>query len=170
MNKHPLLRYLFIASLISIFFQLGSGIFSIAKDPTSSILSQADKIRDVNPDIARKMEELAYEVQTNKYFQVMPYINLLFLLFSLLSVVMMWQLNKNGWYLYVFAEISPHLLTLIRWGDYVKYYTLMSGTNYYAVIYILITLAFDILFIGLYWYALNKSSNHSRNDTSQLTG
>jgi hypothetical protein len=44
MNKHPLLRYLFIASLISIFLQLFSLTINIIKDPKEELLKNAEKI------------------------------------------------------------------------------------------------------------------------------
>lgn len=81
-QKHPLLRYLFIASLVSIFIQFVSLGFSLVKDHKKELLESAEKIEEFKPEMADQLRELAYEYDTNKYLKVMPYVNLFFLILS----------------------------------------------------------------------------------------
>lgn len=173
MKKHPLLRYLFITSLTAIMIQLVSLSVNLLRDPKKSMLEQAEKLRDIKPDLANKLEELAYEYETNKYFKVMPYLNLFFLLLSLTAVVLMWQLNKKGWYLYLLSEFVPYVLSVLTWENYVKYMSGMGGkTTVVASTFIM--LAFDILFAGLYFYALRETKKLSiqsdRSNSEGITG
>lgn len=156
MKKHPLLRYLFTLSLISIILQVVSLSTNLVKDPQKTLAEQAEKLRDIKPDMANQLEELAYEYQTNKYFQVMPYINLFFILCSLLAVILMWQVKKNGWYLYLFAEFAPYILSIFTWEDYIKYMSAMGGKSI-VIASTFVLFAFDILFAGLYFYALRET-------------
>ncbi|GAB4200993.1 MAG: hypothetical protein Fur0023_04920 [Bacteroidia bacterium] len=157
MKKHPLLRWLFIASLVTVIIQFGSTSVNLLRNPKDALLKQAEKMRNISPNMANQMEELAYEYDTNKYFQVMPYINLLFLIISLVSVILMWQLKQQGWYLYLFAEFFPYVFSITNWEDYTKYY---AGWNKSVVLSMtLVMVALDILFAGLYYYALRESKN-----------
>jgi hypothetical protein len=165
-QKHPLLRYLFIASLVSIFIQFVSLGFSLVKDHKKELLESAEKIEDFKPEMADQLRELAYEYDTNKYLKVMPYVNLFFLILSTVSVVLMWQLNKKGWYIYLFAEFAPYIISIVTWDDYAKYSALMGGGK--SVIAItFITLAFDILFAGMYFYALRETEKLQTLTTSE---
>jgi uncharacterized membrane protein SirB2 len=173
MNKHPLLRYLFIASLISIFLQLFSLTINIIKNPKEKLLKDAEKYESIKPEIAEKMRDLAYEYETNKYFKIMPYLNFLFLFTSGVGVVLMWQLKKVGWYIYLFAEFMPYVLSIFTWEDYSKY-NIMFGGEKSLIVYTFVLLAFDILFAGLYFYALRESEKlnainaNTDSDSSQL--
>jgi len=174
MNKHPLLRYLFIASLISIFLQLFSLTINIIKSPKERLLKDAEKIESIKPEIAEKMRDLSYEYETNKYFKIMPYVNFLFLVISGLGVALMWQLKKMGWYIYLFAEFMPYVLSIFTWENYKKY-SIIYGGEKLLIVFTLILLAFDILFAGLYFYALRESeklnnfNTNTDSDSSQLS-
>ncbi|GIV27264.1 MAG: hypothetical protein KatS3mg027_1078 [Bacteroidia bacterium] len=173
MQKHPLLRYLFIASLTAIIIQLISLSINLVKDPKKSMLEQAEKLRDIKPDMANQLEEMAYEYETNKYFKVMPFVNLFFILLSLVAVVLMWQMNKKGWYVYLFSEFAPYVLSIFTWEDYIKYTSGFGGKTM-AIASTLIMLAFDILFAGLYFYALRETekladSNNTDNNNESIT-
>jgi uncharacterized membrane protein len=174
MNKHPLLRYLFIASLISIFLQLFSLTINIIKNPKERLLKDAEKYESIKPEMAEKMRDLAYEYETNKYFKIMPYLNFLFLVISGLGVALMWQLKKVGWYIYLFAEFMPYVLSIFTWEDYKKY-NIMFGGEKSLIAYTFVLLAFDILFAGLYFYALRESEKlntinaNTDSDSSQLS-
>lgn len=166
MKKHPLLRYLFIASLVAIIIQFSSTGYNLIKNPKDSLLERAETLRAIKPDIANQLEELAYEYDTNKFFQIMPYINILFLLISLVAVVMMWQLKKKFWYLYLFSEFFPYTISLFFWGESKKYYAGWGQGMIISMTFVM--LAFDVLFAGLYYYALRESqklSELSQNET-----
>ncbi len=163
MKKHSLLKWLFIASLVSIIIQLGSTSFNLLRNPKDALLKQAEMMKNINPSMANQLEELAYEYDTNKYFQLMPYVNLLFLIISLISVILMWQLKQQGWYLYLFAEFFPYVFSVSNWDDYAKYY---AGWNKSVVLSMtLVMIALDILFVGLYYYALRESKK--MNDSAK---
>lgn len=157
MQKHSLLRYLFILSLTGIILLFLSYGWNIIKDQKKELLEQAEKLRELKPALADKLEEMAYEYETNKFYQLMPYINLLFLLLSLVGVILMWQLNWKGWYIYLFAEFAPYILTLVLWKEYSHYSDLMGMSSASSIVITLIYVGFDILFAGLYYYALKES-------------
>jgi len=59
---------------------------------------------------------------------------------SLIGIIMMWRLNKIGFYIYVFAEITANFLSLnLNTGEQNQAY---SGLVFYIFI--------DLIFIGLY--------------------
>ncbi len=165
MKKHPYLRYLFIASLTAIIIEVISTGVSIFKDQKQSLHEQAEKIKDMNPTLSAKMETMAYEMDTNTYYKVQPYITLFFILLSLAAVIMMWQLNPKGWYLYLLAEFAPYLITIVKWKEYSAFSSFGGFGSGMAVTMLLIMGAFDILFAGLYYYALKESEKLNAETT-----
>jgi len=87
---------------------------------------------------------------------------------------LMWQLKKVGWHIYLFAEFMPYLLSIFTWENYKKYNIIYGGEKL-LIVFTLILLAFDILFAGLYYYALRESEKlntinaHSDSNSSQFS-
>lgn len=75
---------------------------------------------------------------------------------SLIGIIMMWRLNKIGFYIYVFAEITANFLSLnLNTGEQNQAY---SGLVFYTFI--------DLIFIGLYFMNLkhmNKNKTQINN-------
>jgi len=70
---------------------------------------------------------------------------------SLIGIIMMWRLNKIGFYIYVFAEITANFLSLnLNTGEQNQAY---SGLVFYIFI--------DLIFIGLYFMNLKHMNKNN---------
>lgn len=155
MKKYFLLKYLFIASLINIIIQISQNIYNLTQDPQERILNAAEKIKNKMPSMAEKLETIAYNPDAMKYIKTTLYFNLLFLILSLVAVSLMWQLKFLGWYLYLLSELGIYLFYIFTWNTYKQSQT--EFNTYISAIQLSISFAFDVLFIGLYYYALKQS-------------
>ena len=75
---------------------------------------------------------------------------------SLIGIIMMWRLNKNGFYIYVFAEITANFLSL----------NLNTGEQNQPYSGLVLPILIDLIFIGLYFMNLkhmNKNKTQINN-------
>jgi hypothetical protein len=108
--KRPqLLTVLCVLSFIMCAFTIISTIMNIAQNSPESHQKSVEQIRSFNPAMADQMEDTFLMMESNTYLKLSPYINLVFMLGSFLGVMMMWKLNKKGFYIYAVAEILPYI-------------------------------------------------------------
>jgi len=75
---------------------------------------------------------------------------------SLIGIIMMWRLNKIGFYIYVFAEITANFLSL----------NLNTGEQNQPYSGLVLPILIDLIFIGLYFMNLkhmNKNKTQINN-------
>jgi hypothetical protein len=106
------------------------------------------------------LQEISQESYDNaiaalQYKDINAIFGILTPILSLIGVIMMWNLKKPGFILYVFAEILPYILIAFTTG--MTTFKAMGGAmeNFQSVIYVVMALmvVFDIAFIIM--YALN---------------
>jgi hypothetical protein len=108
--KRPqLLTVLCVLSFIMCGFTIISTVMNIAQNSPESHQRSVEQIRTINPAMADQMEDTFAMMESNIYLKLSPYINLIFMLGSFLGVMMMWKLNKTGFYIYAVAEILPYI-------------------------------------------------------------
>lgn len=69
---------------------------------------------------------------------------------SLIGIIMMWRLNKIGFYIYVFAEITANFLSL----------NLNTGEQNQAYSGLVLPILIDLIFIGLYFMNLKHMNKN----------
>jgi hypothetical protein len=108
--KRPqLLTVLCVLSFIMCAFTIISTAMNIMQNTPESHQKSVEQIRTINPAMADQMENTFLMMENNTYLKLSPYFNLLFMLGSFLGVMMMWNLNKKGFYIYAVAEILPYI-------------------------------------------------------------
>jgi hypothetical protein len=102
----------------------------------------------------QQMSQEGYDAAVNalQYKNINAIFGLLTPLLSLFGVIMMWNLKKAGFILYVFAELLPYLLIFLTTG--LKSVTAMGGMmeNFQSIIYVvmIMVVVFDLAFIIMY--------------------
>jgi hypothetical protein len=128
----------------------------VGKPSAEEQYEQIEKLREVNPEMADKMEA-AYQAQDQGNQTVGLALNLIALALSAYGAYMMWQLKKTGFYVYVAAEILPYFGFLTGGSEMVL--ASMGGPGMAAMVIGVMAL-FDIIFIIL--YAVNLKHMRAR--------
>lgn len=115
---------------------------------------QMEIIKAMNPEGYGAMIEMVKTKDSTALF------NLFIQLLSLLGVVMMWQLNKKGFYIYVFAELFYYVISLLISG--------VSGLSAIAnsfgeatgslILVMILMILVDLFFISIYYKNLKFMS------------
>jgi hypothetical protein len=99
--------------------------------------------------------EAADQVDEARKFSLINYCAfLVFQIISLFGVIMMWKLNKRGFYVYVAAELLPYLVIvggfLIGGMEAIKGLTYDENVEYYIYGFFAVMAVIDFVFIFLY--------------------
>jgi hypothetical protein len=111
-------------------------------------LAEVDKLRSIKPEIADQMEEYI-ENQTREMELMQTGITLVAVGFSAFGAMMMWQLRRRGFYLYLVGEFVPYLAFLFDGGRSMKMMGAMLGPSG-GYIMLGVMLLFDAIFVALY--------------------
>lgn len=147
------LQTLCILSFIACGIMLIFGLFGL-KNLFSTVEELAS---DENMMMLQQMSEESYEnaVAALQYKDINAIFGVLTPALSLIAVIMMWNLKKAGFILYVFGELLPYVLITFTTG--MSTFKTMGGAmeNMQSVIYVVMVLVvvFDIAFMIM--YALN---------------
>jgi hypothetical protein len=118
----------------------------VGKPSPEEQYEQLEKMREVSPEMADKMEA-AWEAQENSNQTVSLAVNLVGLALSAFGAFMMWQLKKQGFYVYIAGEAIPYLGFLTGGGEAM---TLSMGGPAMAAIVVGLMVLFDLAFIIMY--------------------
>jgi hypothetical protein len=147
------LQTLCILSFIGCGIMLLFGLFGL-KNLFSTIEELA---AEENMQMLQQMSQESYDnaIAALEYKDINAIFGVLTPALSLMAVIMMWNLKKAGYILYVFAEILPYALIAFTTG--MSTFKSMGGAmeNFQSVVYVVMALMviFDIAFIIM--YALN---------------
>lgn len=150
--KRPqLLTVLCVLSFIMCAFTVISTIMNIAQSSPESHQRSVEQIRTINPAMADQMEDTFLMMESNAYLKLSPYINLVFMLGSFLGVMMMWKLNRNGFYIYAVAEILPYISYLFIDASKMSIPGLSAGMGSALVMVgLILSILCDLVFVFLY--------------------
>src|SRR5687768_819054 len=102
------LSVLCILTWISCGLLLITTLWGVFNKPTpEEQFEQVEQMREVSPEAAEKMEA-AFEAQNNSNQTVGLALNLVAIALSAFGASMMWQLKRNGFYVYVAGEVIPY--------------------------------------------------------------
>lgn len=150
-HRSQFLTVLCVLSFICIGFTILSNIYSAVKNTPENMQKSIEQVRAVSPEMADQMENNMIAMQNNTYMKISPYLSIVFVLISLMSVIMMWNLNKNGFYIYSIAELLPYIGFFFMDSKSITIPGLPA--NYGSILMMVgfvLMLLFDILFVVLY--------------------
>jgi hypothetical protein len=158
--KRPqMLTVICILSFIMCGLGLLGGIWNIVQNTPEHMAEGIEKMRQFSPEMADKMEENMEAMQESTYMQISPYLNLVYVLVSFMGVLMMWKLQKKGFYVYLAGEILPYLGFVVAGKESMA---MMSGPpgsgggEMMGVIILGLMVVFDAVFIIMYAVNLKK--------------
>lgn len=144
------LQVLCILSFIACGFLLITGAFGLKNIFLTIEELAAGEDMQALQNISQETYERA--VAALKYKDINAIFGFLTPVLSLIAVIMMWNLKRPGFILYVFAEIIPYILIAFTTG--LETFNMSGGMmeNYQSLIYVIMTLVvvFDIVFIIMY--------------------
>ena len=149
-KRPPFLQVIGILSFVGCGIMILVGLFGLK----NLFHTPEEILSDQNFQMMKQMSEESYNAiaESLQYKNINAICGLLFPLLSLIGVIMMWNLKKTGFYIYVIAELLPYILSIALGG--VKSIQAMGGMmpNMESLIYVVMGLmiAFDIAFIIMY--------------------
>jgi hypothetical protein len=126
------------------------GIWGVIRNTPENMAESIEQVRQFKPEVADEMEQNMIEMQESTYAQISPYLNFVYILISFLGVLMMWKLNKKGFYVYLIGELLPYIGFLVAGKQMMS---MMSGGGMMkgvGMIMVLLMLVFDAAFIVMY--------------------
>ena len=146
--KHSqLLTVLCVLSFIMCAITIITTAINIMQDTPESHQKSIEQIRTINPAAADQMENTFLMMENNTYLKLSPYFNLVFMLGSFLGVMMMWKLNKKGFYIYAVAEILPYISYLFVDGSKMAIPGLSPALMMVGLVFMILC---DLVFVFLY--------------------
>lgn len=149
--KRPqLLTVLCILSFIMCGISVLSNIYSLYQNQPEVMQKNIEQMRAFSPEMADKMEDQILAMADNPYMKIAPYLTFVYILVSFLGVIMMWNLKKNGFYIYAIAEILPYTGFIFMGKNSLSMMSGGFGGATAGMILIIVMVVIDLVFVGLY--------------------
>lgn len=152
-KKPQFLTIICVLSFITCGFLFLATIYGMIMNTPENQMENIERMREISPAAADKMEQALIDQQNSVMGQIQPYINLLFVLLSFLGVLQMFNLKKMGFYIYTFAELFPFVFMLFSSKEMVGILKISMGEESgeaAAYLGMAILLFFDLAFIVMY--------------------
>lgn len=130
-----------------------SALFGLVGQSTAKQQESIEQIREMDPETADRMEEVINEAQVDGTSKTInTTISFLAVILSAIGAVMMWQLKKTGFYIYVVAELLPYLGFAIGGANAMSAMSSMAGGMGAAIAGVVVGMMviFDLAFIIMY--------------------
>lgn len=146
------LTVLCILSFIMCGLMCLGAIYGLVKNNPENLQESLEKMREVSPQMADQMEENMVSMQESTYGQISPYLSFLYVILSFLGTMMMWKLNKKGFYIYIAGELLPYLGFIVAGKQAMSMMSAMGGgaAESIGIIVMVFMLLFDAGFIVMY--------------------
>ena len=155
--RSELLKVLCILSFVMCGVNLLIGVLNIYQSSPEVIAKNIEQIRDIKPEMADQMENQMIAMQDNTYAKLAPYLNFVYILISFLSVMMMWNFKKTGFYIYSIAEILPYTAFIFLGKNSMN---MMAGAGENMAMAGMVAMVFmviiDLVFVVLYSKCLKE--------------
>ena len=151
--KRPqLLTVICILGFIMCGLGLIGGVWSIIQNTPENMAESIEQMRNFSPEMADKMEENMINMQENVYMQISPYLNFVYLLLSFMGILMMWKLQKKGFYIYLAGELLPYLGFIVAGKETMAMMGSAGGGagQIAGTVMLVLMLVFDITFMIMY--------------------
>lgn len=157
--KRPqLLNVICILTFIMCGLSVIMGVWGIIQNTPENLAESVEQMRKFSPEMADQMEENMLAMQENTYMQISPYLNFVYILLSFLGALMMWKLQKKGFYIYLAGEILPYLGFIVAGKESMAMMGSAGGGagQIAGVVMIALMLIFDAAFIIMYAINLKR--------------
>ncbi len=155
--RSELLKVLCILSFVMCGVNLLIGVLNIYQSSPEVMAKNIEQIRDIKPEMADQMENQMIAMQDNTYAKLAPYLNFVYILISFLSVMMMWNFKKTGFYIYSIAEILPYTAFIFLGKNSMN---MMAGAGENMAMAGMVAMVFmviiDLVFVVLYSKCLKE--------------
>lgn len=162
-RKRPtFLTVICILSFIGCALSVIGGIYNIIQATPEHRAQSIEQIRTIDPVLADRMEENMIALQDSPYASVAPYLSFVYALITFMGVLMMWKLNKKGFYVYLAGELLPYLFMLIFWKETAMMMNGGGGGGFVQTVMIasvVMMVVFDIAFFIMYAMNLKHMKN-----------
>lgn len=151
--KRPqFLTVICVLSFVMCGLSLLGGIWSIIQNTPERMAENIEQMRAVSPQMADQMEEQMIAMQESIYAQVAPYLNFVYILLSFLGTLMMWQLKKKGFYIYLAGELLPYIGLIFAGGQAMAMMGSAGGdaAKTAGMVVMVFMFVFDIAFMVMY--------------------
>ena len=108
-KRSQFLTILCILSFIMCGIKILTSVYSIYQNSPEAMQRSIEQVRAIDSQMADQMEANMEEMQNNAYLRLSPYLEIIYTLLSLAAVLLMWNLKKNGFYMYSIVEIIPYI-------------------------------------------------------------
>jgi len=149
--KRPqLLTILCILSFVMCGISILSNIWGLYQSQPEVMQKNIEQLRAFNPEMADQMENQILTMAENPYSKIAPYLAFAYTLLSFLGVMMMWNLKKNGFYIYAIAEILPYTGFIFMGKNSLSMMSGGVGGAGLGMTVMVIMIVIDLVFVGLY--------------------
>lgn len=157
--KRPqFLKVLCILSFVACGLIIGIMPLSIYFNSEEKVIERIEMLKETAPSMAQQVENDYYAQKDTVWYKIQYYVIILYELVVLLTVVMMWNLKRLGFYLYSALELLPYIGLLFSEGSSVE---IGEGGKAAGVIFMVIVVILDLTFVVMYGLNLKhmKKSN-----------
>ena len=156
-KRSQFLTVLCILSFVMCGLKLLTSVYSVYQNSPANMQKSIEQVRDINPEMADQLENNMIEMETNTYLKLSPYFEIIYTLLSFFAVLMMWNLKKNGFYMYSIVEIIPYISLFFVSTKSISIPGLSSSSaSSIMVISTFVMILIDVIFVYLYFRNLKN--------------
>jgi len=156
-KRSQFLTILCILSFIMCGIKILTSVYSIYQNSPDAMQRSIEQVRAMDSQMAEQMEANMEEMQNNAYFRLSPYLEIIYTLLSLAAVLLMWNLKKNGFYMYSIVEIIPYISLFFVSSKSVSIPGLSASTAASLMLFgTVLMIIIDLVFVFLYFRNLKE--------------
>ncbi len=150
--KRPqLLTIICILSFIMCAINIGSSTMNVLTSSPEKMQQTIEQLKTVSPAMADSIETNLIAMESNMYLKYSQHLNILYNLLSFLGILMMWNLNKTGFYIYSVAEILPYISYVFVDASSMSIPGLPADSaSTYLMVFLVLMIVIDLIFVSLY--------------------
>ena len=156
-KRSQFLTILCVLSFVMCGLKLLTSIYSVYQNSPAAMQKSIEQVRQIKPEMADQMENNMIEMQNNTYLKLSPYFEIIYTLLSFLAVLMMWNLKKNGFFLYSIVEIIPYISLFFVSSKSISIPGLSSSSASSIMLFgTIVMILIDLVFVYLYFRNLKE--------------
>ncbi len=150
--KRPqILTIVCILSFVMCAINIGSSTANVLMNSPEKMQQTIKQLKTVSPAMADSIENTFIAMENNMYLKYSQHLNVLYNLLSFLGILMMWNLNKTGFYIYSFSEILPYISYVFVDASAMSIPGLPANSaSTYLMVFLVSMIVIDLIFVSLY--------------------
>lgn len=162
-SRPQLLTVICILSFVMSLFNIASSAIGLIYNSPDRQRQQIEQLKTVSPEMADSLENNLIAMESNMYLKYSQHLNIVYNLLAFLGVLMMWNFNKNGFYIYSVAEILPYISYIFTDMSSFSIPGIPAGS---AATYMMVALIFMIIIDLVFVFLYAKSFKHLEQQIS----